>query len=70
MTAKVNSRPPVLLSGAKAYKPYGLGALVRRLRQWVAMSSEESWCMVHFTLTGEVFEIDGRGIWRLYRDAR
>jgi len=34
------------------------------------MSSEESWCMVHFALTGEVFEIDGRGIWRLYRDAR
>jgi len=26
--------------------------------------------MVHFALTGEVFEIDGRGIWRLYRDAR
>ena len=60
MTAKVNSVPPVLLKGTKAYKPYGLGALVRRLRQ-LFVGCEESWQIVTFTVTGEAFEIrDGR----------
>lgn len=52
------------IEAVRGVKPYGLGELIRRLRNWYA-AREDSWQMVYFVVTGEVFEIDSEGRWKL-----
>lgn len=59
MATKPKTRSPLIRKGVRVYKACGLGELVRRLRN--IASRKESWCIVSFTVTGEVFKINGGG---------
>jgi len=62
MTAKVQTLPPHNIKGVRVFKGLGrrFGKLAARLLRMAG--SEESWSIVVFTMTGEVFEMDNKGV--------
>jgi len=62
MTAKVQTLPPIYTLGVRVFKGFGrrLSKLAARLLRMAG--SEESWNIVVFTMTGEVFEMDNKGV--------
>ena len=64
MTAKVQTLPPIYTLGVRVFKGFGrrLSKLAARLLRMAG--SEESYSIVVFTVTGEVFELQDGGLRR------
>jgi len=64
MTAKVQTLPPYNIKGVRVFKGFGrrLSKLAARLLRMAG--SEESYSIVVFTVTGEVFELQDGGLRR------